>query len=89
MIKPTISNMADIVIQWYKESPLSDQFDFATCSENDLVLYHDKLGRDIRNYFKLWEYEWIPELKEGADFSEEHPDHISMEVIKEVWRRVK
>lgn len=88
-MRPTIEQMVIEVITWFKAAHYKDQFDFITSTEPELYQYHHNLGQDIRNHFKLWEYEWVPVLKEGADYSEDHPDHISMEVIKEVWRRVK
>lgn len=57
-------------------------------SEN-LITYHSSLGKEIRNEFKLWETEWKPDLVNGIDTSEDHPDQVSMRVIKEVQRRLK
>lgn len=80
--------IVNTVLDWYKEAPLKLQYDFRTCGFDALILYHDNLGRDIRNHFKLWETPWIPELVEGVDYSEAHPDRISMGIIEEVWRKV-
>lgn len=76
------------VLDWYRGSPLKIQYDFRTCSFDALILYHDSLGRDIRNHFKLWEEVWTPELINGVDYSEAHPDSVSMRIIEEVWRKV-
>lgn len=81
-------DMIIAVMEWYSHAPISQQFDFKTCTEVDLITYHDSVGRDIRNIFGLWEKSWIPVIVDGTDVSEEHPDQISMYIIKEVWRRI-
>lgn len=53
----------------------------------DLVLYHSTLGRYIRNHYKLWERQWTPIIENGVDVSPEHPDSISNEIIKMVWKK--
>lgn len=62
--------------------------EFANASSDELAFYHHTIGRNIRNIFGLWEHKWEPELVDGIDYSPNHPDAISMEVIKEVHRRV-
>jgi hypothetical protein len=55
------------------------------CKKENLISYHNSLGRDIRNYFKLWDTEWTPEIVNCVDISENHPDAISMKLIENVW----
>lgn len=88
----TPERMEEIVlemIQVYNNVPISDQFDFKHASESELIEWHDSLGRDIRNEFGLWDTPWEPVLVEGVDMSPNHPDAISMDIIKEIWRRVQ
>ena len=56
-------------------------------NRHNLTEFHHSLGRHIRNNYSLWHYEWEPELRNGIDYSRYHPDNISMEIIKEVWKR--
>lgn len=76
------------VLSWYYKAPLAEQFDFKYASEPELIDWHDSLGRDIRNIFKLWDRPWVPNIVNGTDISDQHPDQISMSIIEEVWRRV-
>ena len=53
----------------------------------NLIQYHHSLGRYIRNQYKLWENKWEPELDhEGVDMSPYHPDAISNEIIRLIWK---
>jgi len=82
-------DMVNVVQSWFrKEKPYSKQQFLDTPKEN-LVSYHSSLGRAIRNEFKLWDVEWVPEIREGVDYSAGHPDQVSMQVIEEVWRRLQ
>lgn len=81
-------NIIEQVIEWYNQAPLALQFDFKTCKYERLIEFHDSLGREIRNEFRLWENAWVPEIVDGADVSKDHPDQISMNIIEEVWRRI-
>ena len=87
--RPTVADMATQVEGWLQRSSEENQLQFTRSSEKELARYHHDLGQKIRNIFGLWEYPWEPELKDGVDCSSEHPDQISFEVIKKVWRRMK
>jgi len=54
---------------------------------DSLYLLHHGFGTWIRNHYKLWELKWEPELRDGVDYSPNHPDAISMTIIKEVWKK--
>ena len=41
------------------------------------------LSRYIRNVTGLWDYPWKPNIIDGVDHSEEHPDQISHYAIEE------
>jgi hypothetical protein len=77
------------LIAAFNQSSISEQFEFKTATEADLIEWHSSLGRDIRNNYGLWENDWEPELVDGVDYSPNHPDAISMSIINEVWRRVQ
>lgn len=87
-----MADFEDIVSQvteWFHTSNKRLKKEFLSCKEKDLISYHTSLGRSIRNEFKLWENTWTPEIINGVDHSENHPDAISMNVIKEVWKRLQ
>ena len=81
--------MVETVADWLMEAPEDDRISFTTLPESELVLYHITLGRDIRNEFNLWQYGWVPQIEDGIDVSPEHPDAVSMRVIREVWSRFR
>lgn len=60
-----------------------------SCPESELIMYHHSAGRYIRNTYKLWTYEWEPELIDGVDHSPNHPDAVSMKIIKLLWARLQ
>lgn len=44
---------------------------------------HSTLGRHLRNHCGMWEVPWTPVVRGGIDYSKQHPDAISQEVIKD------
>lgn len=88
-MKITEEKMVQQVLEWFKDAPVEQQTDFIERSKEELIMYHGTLGRNIRNHFRLWEYEWEPELDEsGVDCSPNHPDARSMRLIEEAWWRL-
>ena len=73
------------VTGWFKNSKDKQEF----VESGALTEYHHSLGKKIRNEFKLWDTEWKPVMVDGADYSEDHPDQISLRVIEEVQKRLK
>jgi hypothetical protein len=81
--------MVNEVYGWFQEIPASQKKIFKDTKQECLVLYHDSLGRNIRNHFKLWETKWTPEIRDGIDYSPNHPDAISQRIIEAVWDKVQ
>ena len=81
-----IDSMVETVSGWFDALPVNDQESFLAIAEGDLITVHESLGRNIRNEFNLWQNKWEPEIINGVDHSDEHPDAISMKVITQVWR---
>lgn len=57
---------------------------------NNLVALHQSLGVDIRNEYQLWHpdhpfCETGVDVRDGVDYSHNHPDAYSMRVINIVW----
>lgn len=89
--RPSLSVMVARVLIWWND--LSEesrrQSGLRECKREDLIEYHHTLGQDIRNSFNLWQYTWYPEIVEGVDMSEEHPDAVSQRVIEKVWEALQ
>lgn len=85
----TEPEMIDTVFQWLVEESKIPQQEFLKTPFSKLVAYHDSLGRKIRNEFKLWENAWTPDIRNGVDYSPDHPDAVSMRVIEAVWQRAQ
>lgn len=49
--------------------------------EENPIMMHNTLGMHLRNHANLWKLSWEPELIDGVDHSENHPDAISSKVI--------
>ena len=65
----------------------------------ELPKLHHSWGRAIRNEFGLWEPDhpltkhWHEkederDIQDGIDMSVDHPDHVSMLIMEQVWRKV-
>lgn len=76
-----------IVVSVLEHFPGIKTNDFLDTPEHMLILYHSSVGRTIRNEYGLWEYDWAPEIVDGIDVSANHPDAVSMRIIREVWKR--
>lgn len=75
------------VTDWLHHASEYEQRLFRNMSEDSLIDYQVSLGRSIRNHFCLWNNDWDPIIDNDVDVSDDHPDAISMRVIREVWRR--
>ena len=90
---------ADKIIDELDES--SQQVLRGITDEGDLSLLHHTWGQAIRNEFGLWQpdhpltWHWhqngpgARHLVNGIDHSPDHPDAVSMEIMKKVWRKVR
>jgi len=85
----TREQIIEEVISWFHNEAKQSKVAFLETKESDLILYHHTLGRKIRNEFSLWEAKWTPELQDGVDCSNGHPDALSQGIIEEVWTRLQ
>lgn len=74
------------VLEFIRNAPEIETF--IKTPKNQLYMFHHTLGQHIRNKYSLWEVYWEPEIKDGVDCSPNHPDNISMTIIKHVWDRL-
>lgn len=70
----------ELMEQIYENFSLKDKLWFATSDPSSM---HLGLGMHLRNHAKLWTYPWVPEIVDGVDVSENHPDAVSGKVIKD------
>lgn len=89
MTRPTEEFMVTELQKHFKDIPIQDQIVFINSLESDLIDYHHSVCAEIRERFNLWCYPWQQQLFDGVDYSPEHPDAVSMRVLKELWKRVK
>ena len=74
------------ITTWFNEEAPDDFLEeFLQCPRDQLHKYHHTVGREIRNKFGLWQHKWEPNLIDGVDYSEEHPDALSMRALQMVW----
>lgn len=85
----TEEEMIEEVYGWFVHEEEKFKKEFLSTSKEELILYHNSLGRKIRNELKLWEREWKPVINSNIDYAEDHPDQISHRVIVAVWERAK
>lgn len=64
--------------------------------QNGPGMYHHSLGMGVRNRFWLWHPEnpytmkdYVPELRNGVDYSPWHADNTSGRILKELHERIK
>ena len=77
------------VQSWIEVMDEDEQELFKNSTEKDLIQFHMGLGRYIRNEFLWKNTNYKPEIRDGVDYSKNHPDNLSMEIIKMVWNRMK
>ena len=63
---------------------------------DDLIQLHRTFGRDIRNEYKLWDENNPLTMKnyqavvvDNVDVNPKHPDSVSMQIIRQVWRKLQ
>ncbi|MCP4650406.1 MAG: hypothetical protein GY853_10055 [PVC group bacterium] len=70
-----------------RQMPLYEQVKFRETKEEDLIMYHFGLGRQIRNSFKLWEQN-LPLLKDMDLPFVIHADEVSQKIIIALWNKL-
>ena len=84
----------DKIVNWVYDAMLDnatplDIHIFKNHTEEDLVEYHQTMGRYIRYEHELWARKWTPEIGiDGVDYSPNHPDNYSIIIIRDVWKKI-
>jgi Domain of unknown function (DUF6794) len=92
---PTIDGIVDDIIT--KLSP-EDKAYIANGTLRDAQMMHHGFGTWIRNTYGLWHDNPLTErwrtdksshdIRDGVDYSEDHPDQMSGHIIEALWRRL-
>jgi len=95
--KQTVAELADEILF---NLPQAEIDYLRRLPESDLCLLHHGWGTSIRNECGLWDPDhpltthWhkFPEerdMRDGTDYSADHPDSVSMDIMKDVYKKVK
>lgn len=82
-----IKDLQRVILEEWSAEDKNEFFLTGIGNDDTMAQYHTTLGRWIRNNYNLWELPWDPELKDGIDWSPEHPDCISDTLLKELYSR--
>jgi len=82
-----IADIQKIIREEWSEESQNEFYLMGIKNNETMASLHNTLGRKIRNKYKLWEIPWEPEIRNGIDYSPNHPDCISDTLLKEVWNR--
>jgi hypothetical protein len=93
----------EIVLEQVRGFTVDDKHYFQLLdTEDKCIPLHHTYGRHIRNYYKLWDKNnpltkaWFDaraagseeHMDRGVDCHPEHPDQLSMAIIKAIWRSI-
>lgn len=82
-----IKDMQKVIRENWSEDDQNAFYLMGIKNDGNMTGLHDTLGREIRNRYNLWSIPWEPELRNGVDYSPNHPDCVSDTLLKEVWNR--
>lgn len=82
-----IKDMQRIIVEEWNEDETNQFFLTGIADNGSMAGLHHSLGRAIRNNYNLWEIPHTPDIRNGIDYSPEHPDAISDTLLKELWNR--
>ena len=88
MVFMTEQEIVNSLNEFLNSKSEQEQHMFDSTGIEDIIAYHPTFGMYIRNKYKLWETLWKPEIdNKGVDISTQHPDAISMRIIRELHRK--
>jgi len=82
-----IKDMQKVIREEWSEEDQNSFYLMGIKNNGTMTDLHDTLGRAIRNRYNLWSISWTPDIRDGIDWSPEHPDSISDTLLKELWSR--
>lgn len=73
---------------------------FKNTAPADLIRYHSTLGMHLRNHYNLWDsnhpltqhwhmYQDCRNMVDGTDYSEDHPDAVSMDILRAIHSKLQ
>lgn len=95
-VKQTVGDIADDIIFGLPQAEVDY---LRALPEADLITLHHGWGTSIRNHYELWDPEHLltthwhkfpleRDMRDGVDYSADHPDSVSMDIMKEIHRKV-
>lgn len=90
MKRLSVDTYADLVLRGDDLKLSQDTIkELKACPKDELIRYHNSLGRAIRNSLGLWQIPWKPKIdKNGVDVSKDHPDTLSMAILEAVHKKL-
>lgn len=90
---PVVSNATylsptEIATEMIKKLRPAARLSWTEIPESDLIMGHHSVGRDIRNYYKLWHAD-NPYTDASDPNGDKHPDQVSMAIMHDVWQRLQ
>ena len=79
----------DVIEDAYNSLSEIDLAEIRKChAKDDLIWFHNNIGRNIRNDIGLWENKEIIELF-TTEKNISHPDDISVYILEEIWDEIQ
>lgn len=96
----SLMNRDQIVFDLFSKLSNDDKKYLSGLSEDDVRGMHHGWGMGIRNAYGLWKEDspvtgnWMkhPEthdVRDGTDYSADHPDQVSNDIMVEVWKKIR
>ena len=76
------------ILEDLKNTKLISREDLEYIKTSEPITLHHGFGTWIRNHYKLWEVKWEPEIRDGVDYSPNHPDSISNRIVEEFHKHL-
>jgi hypothetical protein len=93
----TFNTFAEIVALEVDKLTEADIESLKPMDRSDMIMFHNTVGMDIRNEYELWHEDnpmtaqWAkdqgdnPYLVDGIDHHPNHPDTVSMNILRAIW----
>ncbi|MGZ8924550.1 MAG: DUF6794 domain-containing protein [Nitrososphaeraceae archaeon] len=77
----------EIIEDFISTTPKIELDDLLAIDYTKLILYHNSIGREIRNKYQLW-YKTNPYTDASDGNGDKHPDNLSFRLLQQIWKRL-